>query len=93
MIEGNGRYYYHNGHAFEGNFKRGRRHGKGNYELSDKRMDVHLYVNGARVGDGVRWSSDRKKAWRLVKKGGKVQQNRIGMKEAIEITRSMVLTS
>lgn len=71
VMSGFGRYYYNHGQSFEGFFKDGIRHGKGKYQLTDGRVDIYRYVNDVRVGEGVRWSANRKKAWRLA--DGKVK--------------------
>ncbi|KAL3780732.1 hypothetical protein HJC23_001014 [Cyclotella cryptica] len=80
-IQGFGRYYYNNGHSFEGMFRNGMRNGRGKYQLTDGRVEIYRYVNDSRVGDGVRWSADRKKAWKM--NDGKAK--RITMEEAIAI--------
>lgn len=64
-IHGFGRYYYNNGHSFEGMFRNGKRNGRGKYQLTDGRVEIYRYVNDSRAGDGVRWSANRKKAWRM----------------------------
>jgi len=65
-MSGFGRYYYNDGQSFEGSFLEGKRHGKGKYQLTDGRVDIYRYINDIRVGEGVRWSTNRRKAWRLV---------------------------
>lgn len=81
-IHGFGRYYYNNGHSFEGMFRNGQRNGRGKYQLTDGKVEIYRYVNDCRKGDGVRWSSDRKKAWRM--NGGKAIK-RVSMEEAAQI--------
>jgi len=81
-IHGFGRYYYNNGHSFEGMFRNGKRNGRGKYQLTDGRVEIYRYVNDSRVGDGVRWSANRTKAWRMV--DGKVK-GRVSMEEATGI--------
>ena len=78
-MTGFGRYHYHNGQAFEGFFWQGQRSGKGKYQLADGRMDVYLYENDKRVGEGVRWSANRKKAWKLVdgKQKGRIKKDQV----------------
>mmetsp|Transcript_10544 Transcript_10544/g.15509 ORF Transcript_10544/g.15509 Transcript_10544/m.15509 type:complete len:315 (+) Transcript_10544:113-1057(+) len=83
-MNGFGRYYYNNGQSFEGFFWEGRRTGTGKYQLNDGRIDICRYENDLRVGEGVRWSENRKRAWRLL--GGKVQ-NRITLQAATEISQ------
>lgn len=81
-IHGFGRYYYNNGHSFEGMFRNGKRNGRGKYQLTDGRIEVYRYVNDNRAGDGVRWSSNRKKAWKM--NGGKAIK-RVSLEEAAQI--------
>ncbi|KAL9180044.1 hypothetical protein ACHAXT_008014 [Thalassiosira profunda] len=81
-IHGFGRYYYNNGHSFEGMFRHGKRNGRGKYQLTDGRVEIYRYVNDARSGDGVRWSANRKKAWRM--NDGKVVK-RVSIEEAAAI--------
>jgi len=81
-IQGFGRYYYNNGHSFEGMFRNGKRNGRGKYQLTDGKVEIYRYVNDCRKGDGVRWSSNRKKAWKM--NGGKAIK-RISMEEAAQI--------
>ena len=71
VMSGFGRYYYNHGQSFEGCFQDGKRHGKGKHQLTDGRVDIYRYDNDVRVGDGVRWSANRKRAWRLI--DGKVK--------------------
>ena len=40
-------------------------HGVGTYYHRDGEADVGRFENGDDVGEGVRWSADRKTAWRL----------------------------
>lgn len=81
-IHGFGRYYYNNGHSFEGMFRNGKRNGRGKYQLTDGRIEIYRYVNDNRAGDGVRWSSNRKKAWKM--NGGKAIK-RVTLEEAAQI--------
>jgi hypothetical protein len=60
-----GRYYYLSGQRFEGIFISSKRNGKGKLQWTDGTFDVFQYINDQRVGQGVRWSADRSKAWRL----------------------------
>ena len=83
LIEGFGRYHYNTGRAFEGNFKAGRREGRGKFQLLNGTVDIYRYVDDKRVGDGVRWSKDRTKAWRLDYKGKK--RNKVTLEEAMRI--------
>ena len=83
LIEGFGRYHYNTGRAFEGNFKAGKREGRGKFQLLNGMVDIYRYVDDKRVGDGVRWSKDRTKAWRLDYKGKK--RNKVTLEEAMRI--------
>lgn len=84
QMTGFGRYYYNNGQCFEGHFQAGRRNGFGKYQLTDGRVDIYRYENDKRVGEGVRWSSNRKKAWKL--RDGKVQK-KVNLKDASAIAK------
>ena len=84
QMNGFGRYYYNNGQCFEGFFWEGKRNGMGKYQLTDGRVDIYRYDNDARVGEGVRWSANRKKAWRLV--DGKLK-GKISLQMATEIAQ------
>lgn len=83
LIEGFGRYHYNTGRSFEGNFRAGRREGRGKFQLLNGSVDIYRYVDDKRVGDGVRWSKDRKKAWRLDYKGKK--RGKVTLEEAMRI--------
>ena len=85
LIHGFGRYYYATGRAYEGNFLSGQRVGRGKLQLVDGSVDIYRYVKDKRVGDGVRWSQDRKNAWRLDENGEK--------KEAVSIAEAMHLAN
>lgn len=85
-IHGFGRYYYNNGHSFEGMFRDGKRNGRGKYQLTDGKVEIYRYVNDCRKGDGVRWSTNRKKAWRM--NGGKAVK-RISLEEASQIAKRL----
>lgn len=65
FMHGKGRYYYETGLRFEGNFVRNKRFGVGKIEKEDQTLDIFQYVNDEVVGQGVRWSPDRTKAWRI----------------------------
>jgi hypothetical protein len=84
VMHGWGRYYYHSGQSYEGHFLNGRRHGKGKYQWTSGQIDIHRYENDQRVGQGVRWSANRKKAWSI--REGKVQ-GRVSLDQAAEIAR------
>jgi hypothetical protein len=78
-----GRYYYSSGQRFEGTFVDGKRHGKGKLQRVDGSMDVHLYRDDQRTGNGVRWSTDRTKAWKLPSK------KKIDLVQAVQIVQEI----
>mmetsp|Transcript_25777 Transcript_25777/g.42926 ORF Transcript_25777/g.42926 Transcript_25777/m.42926 type:complete len:309 (-) Transcript_25777:175-1101(-) len=84
QMSGFGRYYYNNGQCFEGFFWEGKRSGMGKYQLTDGRVDIYRYESDSRIGEGVRWSANRKKAWRLV--DGKVK-GRVNLQVATDIAQ------
>jgi hypothetical protein len=84
-IHGFGRYYYNNGHGFEGMFRDGKRNGRGKYQLTDGRVEIYRYHNDSRVGSGVRWSANRKKAW-LMNDGKAIK--RVTLSEAVAIAKT-----
>ena len=78
-MDGFGRYYFRNNNeSFEGNFKLGKKEGKGKYEWGDGTVDIVQYSGDVRVGEGVRFSSNRKKMWKLEgnKVKGKISQEK-----------------
>lgn len=77
-------YHYFFEISFEGMFRNGKRNGRGKYQLTDGRVEIYRYVNDSRVGDGVRWSANRKKAWRM--NDGKVTK-KVSIEEAAAIAK------
>jgi hypothetical protein len=78
-MDGLGRYYYVNGQRFEGNFQSGKRHGQGKHQFADGSLLVHKYAQDERVGEGVLWSADRERVWRMV---GATRKGRINLQQA-----------
>lgn len=83
--------------SFEGTFYNGKRSGRGKYQLPGGRVEIYRYVDDEPDGDGVRLSSNRKKAWRVrnIAKGkawrmskGKVTK-RITLEEAAAIAKDL----
>ena len=57
----------HEGDRWEGSFRADLKHGWGHYHYRSGAVDVSKFENGAEMPgvEGVRWSSDRKRAWVL----------------------------
>jgi hypothetical protein len=66
-------------------FRDGKRNGRGKYQLLDGRVEIYRYHNDARVGNGVRWSANRKKVW-LINDGKAIK--RISLSEGVAIART-----
>ena len=64
--EGRGSCKFANGQAYHGEFRGGRRHGSGTYRYSSGVAEVGEFRDGVDAGDGVRWTADRQRAWRLL---------------------------
>ena len=64
--EGRGVYRFADGAVYEGEYKAGAMEGFGTYQYLDGRAEVGRYAANVDVGEGVRWSSDRGTAWRLM---------------------------
>lgn len=91
-MNGPGRYYYSSGKRFEGNFVDSMRTGKGKLQKKDGSLEIFHYKKDRRMGDGVRWSPDRKKAWRLSPDEDEVLEESISPDEAVEIVTEIELT-
>lgn len=63
--DGRGRYADDAGNVYEGGFEAGVFHGFGTYTHADGRAECNRYVNSHEVGEGVRWSANRARAWVL----------------------------
>ena len=88
-MHGPGRYYYASGQRFEGTMQYSKRVGKGKLQKSDGTVEIFLYVNDARVGQGVRWNAARTKAWRLWKPHKTYERKRISAAEAVSLVYEM----
>jgi len=62
---GKGLLVFVSGDRYEGEFHDDEMHGKGTYYCNDQRVELGCYVKGQDRGPGVRWSADRRQAWRL----------------------------
>jgi len=86
---GHGTMYIENGDAYEGGWNHGFKDGPGTYRWRDGEVDISRYSSDYRTGEGVRWSEDRKCAFRLVR--GNVQEE-IDLREADRIAKSLGLS-
>jgi hypothetical protein len=77
---------YANGDTYEGEYRQGRMEGRGAYLLADGSVEVGRYKAGADFGEGVRWTPDRGKAFRL--RNGKVVEE-IGLDEGARIAGAL----
>jgi hypothetical protein len=85
---GHGTMYIENGDVYEGNWVNGFKDGPGTYRWKDGEVDISRYSSDYRVGEGVRWSADRRRAFRLVR--GNVQEE-ISLGEAGRIADKLGL--
>lgn len=91
-LHGKGRYYYASGTRFEGSFYHSKRSGVGKTQRKDGTLEVFQYLSDQRVGQGVRWSQDRTKAWRLTSTsatGGTLAPSKIPVAEAVSLVYDM----
>ena len=83
MMDGKGRFYYSDGAIFDGFMKQDEKHGVASYRWAgDGALGIIRYVRGEPVGEGVRWSADRRRAYRL-EAGKKVEK--VSLDEAANI--------
>jgi hypothetical protein len=82
--------YIENGDVYEGGWSNGFKDGPGMYRWRDGEVDVSRYSSDYRVGEGVRWSGDRKRAFRLVR--GNVQDE-IDLDESDRIAAGLGLST
>lgn len=87
QMHGFGRYYYCTGQRFEGSFHKGERHGVGKSQHTDGKLDFFLYEHNQRIGRGVRFSPDRKKAWLCHTKGRRLKE--LSVEQALEVLGEM----
>mmetsp|Transcript_23067 Transcript_23067/g.47424 ORF Transcript_23067/g.47424 Transcript_23067/m.47424 type:complete len:320 (+) Transcript_23067:54-1013(+) len=85
---GHGTMYIENGDVYEGNWNNGFKDGAGTYRWRDGELDISRYSSDYRVGEGVRWSEDRRRAFRLIR--GNVQEE-ISLREAERIADALGL--
>lgn len=82
MADGTGTYRWPDGDIYSGEWKKDVRHGTGIYRWSNDEVDVQHCEDDEFKGEGVRWSADRKTAWRLI--NGEKQSD-ITLQEAASI--------
>jgi hypothetical protein len=85
---GHGAMYIENGDVYEGKWQNGFKDGPGTYRWKDGEVDISMYSSDYRVGEGVRWSEDRRRAFRLIR--GNVQEE-ISLGEANRIANKLGL--
>lgn len=74
-----------NGDVFEGQFEGNLKNGIGVYHYKDGECDLSLYAHDQRIGDCVRYSRDRKRAFLLGNGGSKG----ISLEEASTVAKNM----
>ena len=65
VYEGYGGHADDRGNVYEGEFRAGVFSGVGTYTHADGRAECNRYRDGREVGEGVRWSGNRARAWKL----------------------------
>lgn len=87
LMHGLGTYtHVKQGDVYEGLYVNGKRHGPGRYRFKNYRTDIIEYSCGERVGRGVRWSKDGKKAWLL---DGKNVCKSLSLDDAMKLQREI----
>ena len=64
---GHGVMYIEAGDTYIGSWRHGLKHGAGTYHWADGEVDVSLYQEDRRIGEGVRWNTSRSHAHRLIR--------------------------
>ena len=65
VYDGHGRHADDRGNVYEGQFIGGAFGGVGTYTYADGRAECNRYEDGREIGEGVRWSPNRARAWQL----------------------------
>ena len=86
--QGKGKMTHASGNSYDGEWSDGNKHGIGTYTYANGTVEVGRYEAGADVGQGVKWSADRKQAWEL--QAGKVGRG-IPLDEAAKIAERIGL--
>lgn len=85
---GHGVMYIEAGDTYIGSWKNGLKHGSGTYHWADGEVDVSWYQDDVRIREGVRWSANRLKAFRLLR-GRKKEE--LSLDEAFVTTKTLGL--
>ncbi len=85
-ISGRGVYKWADGHVYNGGWLKGKRHGLGRFIRPDGVVLFGRYEEGHHVGQGVRWSADRKEA-QIVEDG--VPKGKIDMTDAFKMRKEL----
>ena len=87
-MHGQGKMKFASGNEYEGGYEDGRKHGAAFFRWDDGELEALQNEKDARVGEGVRWSVDRKRAWRL-QAGEPVEE--ISLEEGAAVVRRLQL--
>lgn len=63
--------------------------GPGVYEYADGEIDVSVYREDIRIGEGVRWNASRNKASRLVDGQLVGEEGEMSLKDATQLTQKL----
>lgn len=66
MMDGRGTFTYASGNRYEGGFRGGLKEGSATFYYASGEVDLIRTARNIDVGEGVRWSADRTRAFRLV---------------------------
>lgn len=86
--EGLGIVKIENGDIFEGQFANNLKCGMGVYHYNDGECDLSFYTNDVRVGDSIRFTADRKKAY-LISASNTSKSKSISLEKAAQIAAGM----
>eukprot|EP00964_Phaeocystis_antarctica_P076509 scaffold47308_cov61-Phaeocystis_antarctica.AAC.6 len=89
LYHGRGKMTFASGNSYDGEWADDMKHGRGTSTWVAGEVDVGRFEAGAKVGQGVRWSADRAKAWKL--EGKKVGKGNIPLGEAAKIAEQIGL--
>ena len=73
---------------YEGEWRADRAEGRGAFHYAGGKAEIGTYKNGKDVGEGLRWSTDREKVWRLHE--GELQEA-VSQREAQKIAKRIGL--